>query len=388
MVHLNGNRSKPRSPLLVVYFAGHGIGEGVAWNHFAVPGNFVYRGAPERLDLEGLSRLTLHSASLVDTLEKLKVPFILILDTCYEGKEGRFDSPVLAGPAIESLRSVAGILRYMNEFHGPNPVLFSEEPGKTVDTAPDPFDTDADSVAPLARRAMIVFKKFQTERVDLTLGEFLMRMTASGTDPRTAPAITHAQAGPTWKLLLSHTAAALGRIEMRRGSSTTATVCCSPAAVSGGPNLKRDDESKVSMRGTIELDGAPGEIAAGGRKRTFSEEDGPITLTLDGPGVATLSFGPAAASWEITFSAPRGRRLEARRYKQAARYPFQSTNRPGLAVTSSDLACNEVSGEFSVVDLAYDAGGRIERLAMRITQFCDRSSTPVRAAVTVRASAL
>src|SRR5487761_1981878 len=52
--------AKPLHPLLVVYFAGHGISEGVAWNHFSVPGNFVYGAPLKRLDAEELARHTVH----------------------------------------------------------------------------------------------------------------------------------------------------------------------------------------------------------------------------------------------------------------------------------------------------------------------------------------
>lgn len=73
-------------PLLLVYFVGHGISEGIAWNHFSVPGNFVFGAPLDRLNIEELASHTIHAASVADELDKLKVPYVLLLDTCYEGQ--------------------------------------------------------------------------------------------------------------------------------------------------------------------------------------------------------------------------------------------------------------------------------------------------------------
>jgi hypothetical protein len=87
------------SPFLVVYFAGHGISEGIAWNHFSLPGTFTYRGRPEDLQVDELAKATLHAGSFADDLDKLRVPYMLILDTCYEGKRRDIESQVLTATA-------------------------------------------------------------------------------------------------------------------------------------------------------------------------------------------------------------------------------------------------------------------------------------------------
>ena len=79
--------ARPANPLLVVYFVGHGISEGIAWNHFSVPSNFVYGAPLDRLDIEMMARHTIHAAGVADQIEKLGVPYLLLLDTCYSGKK-------------------------------------------------------------------------------------------------------------------------------------------------------------------------------------------------------------------------------------------------------------------------------------------------------------
>jgi hypothetical protein len=110
--------AREERPLLIVYIASHGISEGIAWNQFSLPGTFTYLGKPEELGIEPLSRATLHAATLVDKLEKLKIPFLVILDICYEGKSRSFESEALTATASRSSAAVAQILRHINEFNG------------------------------------------------------------------------------------------------------------------------------------------------------------------------------------------------------------------------------------------------------------------------------
>jgi hypothetical protein len=217
---------RPSTPLIFFYFVGHGISEGVAWNHFSMPGNFTYRGDPSRLPVDVLADKTLHAATLADKLDKTHFPYLVLLDTCYEGTEARFDSPVLTGPAIESLRSVANVLRVMNEFHQDNPILFSTEPGTVVSTVPDPTDAQSDPVGPLARRVMILLDGTLNTRHDLSLGEFVTRMASTDLDQATKPAITHAERGNGWDRSLVFPSTSMGRVETLTGTARSAEVCC------------------------------------------------------------------------------------------------------------------------------------------------------------------
>jgi hypothetical protein len=100
---------KPVNPLLVFYIASHGLSEGIAWSHFSIPGNFGYRGDPDKLDIDALSKTTLYAGSLVDDLEKLHIPFLVLLDSCYDGQEKHFEPVVLSAECI--LRCVGAIPR-------------------------------------------------------------------------------------------------------------------------------------------------------------------------------------------------------------------------------------------------------------------------------------
>jgi len=59
----------------------------------------------------------------------------------------------------------------------------------------------------------------------------------------------------------------------------------------------------------------------------------------------------------------------------ATRFPFQAAEDAGLSITGIGRACNEVWGRFVVIDVAYDAGGAIERFAADFEQHCEGVAT-------------
>jgi hypothetical protein len=85
------NARRSTDPFFVFYLAGHGISDGIAWNHFSVPGAFLYRGALPDLEVDALAEKTLYASALADELDKTKVPYLLILDTCYQGNPASFE---------------------------------------------------------------------------------------------------------------------------------------------------------------------------------------------------------------------------------------------------------------------------------------------------------
>jgi hypothetical protein len=72
---------RPPRPLLVFYFAGHGISEGVGWNLFLVPGTFLYAGDLADHDIESIAAATLPASKLVDQLNQTGVHYLAVLDT-------------------------------------------------------------------------------------------------------------------------------------------------------------------------------------------------------------------------------------------------------------------------------------------------------------------
>jgi hypothetical protein len=219
-------RDNSANPILLVYIASHGISDGFAWNHFSVPGDFTYRGDPSKLPADRLALYTIHAADLVDKLDRSHVHFVLLLDSCYDGKAAEFDSPVLTSIASQSIGSIANALRYLNEFHEENPVLFSTEPGTRVAVAPDPTDPE-NNVGPLARRLILLIDKSEAEHRNVSVAKLVEWLLSATSDSATRPAVTHAEAASWWKNDIVRTGARIGIEEDRKGTARHARVCCS-----------------------------------------------------------------------------------------------------------------------------------------------------------------
>jgi hypothetical protein len=167
-------RARSGRPLLFVYLAGHGVSEGLGWNHFTIPGDFTYRSPISRTPILELGARTVYAAEVVDTLEWSKIPFVLLLDNCTEGEQENFSVGVLTAEAARNANDVMATVRFMNEFHGANPVVFSSRPGTTVDAVRDPLDASSQVlVAPLSRRLMMMYDRALRSHQSMTLRTFV-----------------------------------------------------------------------------------------------------------------------------------------------------------------------------------------------------------------------
>jgi hypothetical protein len=369
----------PNNPLLVVYFAGHGVSEGVAWNHFSVPGNVVYGAPLARLDVDEIARHMIHAGLLTDKLDALKIPYLLLLDTCYAGQPVSFTSPVLTDQAIQNLQAVAGVLRFMNEFHIPNPVIFSAEPGTEVPLAPDPRSPTQASLGPIARRILLVSRKVAASGVELSLSQFVAQLTSTSLDNETKPPVTHAIAPIKDDVLLGPAAASQTKVEERVATATSADFCCNPDMVgivstaTGGARM---------MTGTLVFEGPTGEFVSGGRRVSISGPRKSVSMIERDTHSVELTF-EGADGWELDLAAPDNQPLATKRYPAAQRYPFQDSAHPGLSLTGAGRACNSVSGEFTITSLVRDQVKHITLFAADFSQCCDDGKQILKGSVRV-----
>jgi K319-like protein len=89
-------------------------------------------------------------------------------------------------------------------------------------------------------------------------------------------------------------------------------------------------------------------------------------LSFFGDGVSVNVAG-LSSSWSLSFAAPTGDTLQVGTYDDAQRYPFQTTNMPGLGFGN----CNTSAGRFSILDLQENGGGQVTSFAADFEQHCD-----------------
>lgn len=371
----NIHRHSPMNPLIVVYIASHGISEGVAWNHFSVPGNFVYGAPLDELDVDEMAAHTIYAGYLADELDKLKIPYILLLDSCYWGNSRSFQSPVLTPQAIQNLSNISAVVRFQNEFHTSNPVIFSAQPGKEVPLAPDPRDPDKRSLAPLARRFFLLDRQLSPTGAQVTLSGLVKALASPALDPETSLPVTHAI--PPIKDGLVLLASPIGSTDLVTvtGTAIQADQCCGKEGDSGTPIPSQ------LMRGWLSFEGPAGEFISDGRRVSLSRP-GPFIRVLErDPHSIELTFdGPD--DWELDLAAPAPDTLSEKTYRGAQRYSFQDADHPGLSLSGSGRACNEVTGEFTITRLTRDSSKRLLRLDATFIQQCD-GQAPLRGQVHV-----
>ena len=259
------------SPLLIFYFAGHGMAEGVGWNHFSIPGDMSYTGDPRQLDLETLAHHALHAGALADALDKFHIPYLVMLDTCSEGRPAQFDSPVLTPQASGGFTAVTAALRVLNEFRQESPVIFSSAPGGVVQVVQDPTDPTGERIGPMARRLVLLLDSAAKSGNPMSMGAVIRGLTSASLDLATQPAVTHATSGSSWTSILFQPGAATGHLAQTTGSAHSANLCCNPATATGPP--------PTPMLGSVTIRGESGEFITSGRRFAFTAPPTAVSLT-------------------------------------------------------------------------------------------------------------
>jgi hypothetical protein len=206
-----------RRPLFVFYWMGHGVSEGIGWNHYSIPGNFTYR-ADADLTVDNLSKNAIYDGDIADVLDKSGAAYAILLDNCASGKAQQFASGVLTREAAVNVNDVAAVIRVMNEFRQPNPVIFSARPGTDVAPVRDPRGDGTVLLGPLARRATIIVAAHNPPNV--SLGTFVRALSSATLDPVSKPGVTYASYGESWTQLIFLSGQPAAEIVKKTGSAT------------------------------------------------------------------------------------------------------------------------------------------------------------------------
>jgi len=143
--------SQLENPLLVVYYNGHGLGEGLGFGHFLIPGDFV--GPYPFIDLVDAEEHQVVSVlGILELIANAGLPYLVLLDTCYDADEQTFKNTM--APDVEELgRSVTNILRALNSQYA---AVTASEPTSGVQSLADPNPRlSHKTIGPLARRLLI-----------------------------------------------------------------------------------------------------------------------------------------------------------------------------------------------------------------------------------------
>ncbi|HKQ09492.1 MAG TPA: caspase family protein [Blastocatellia bacterium] len=373
-----------RHPLIIFYFCGHGVSEGVGWNHFSIPGNFAV--PKERINIDTLGDAAIYAGEVSDMIESHKLAGMLLLDACYEGTPVTLLDTVISQQLAKNLTDVFKVLRYENEFHGPTIAVYSTAPGTVVPTVQDPEDPDSPlSVGPLARRLMIIYGQSFKGQASLTIGELLRKVSASSFDRATPSVVSLSKPEHPDAQLIKFPLSATAAAEARVGT--------------GSPPKREAIEAKAQTSSRrpalafkynilpstfLSLDSEPNEYIGNGQKIRLTGQAAHLTVEEDTPNELVFSFRMDDMPWEMSFISPVGSPLTTGTYLKAQRAGFQDDSRSGFMVSGGGRGCSEVEAQFTILTVQRDQHGRLIQFDADFLQRCDGAASALRGEIRFR----
>jgi hypothetical protein len=363
---------------LFVYYIGHGFGEGISWNFFIQPGNVEIPTQINDFDVESLAKQMVYLGFLNDSLNELNVPFTLLVDSCYEGELVDYRLPVLSTTAETNIRDTIGIVKYMNEFHTSNPVIFSAAPGTRVKTVKHPFDNSLQySIGPLARRLVLALEKTDINHLT-NFSNIVSQLKNGKLDDATSAVISNARLDESLVFTPNHHKTA--NLTSPSTIFGTAGKDDHQTLLSHIENTELSEDQNLQIEvvsGSAAIIGQQGGFISDGEDHVFALEIDDFQVTNLESGELEITINENRESWSFAFAVPEGEKFLKKDYMNITRHPFQEGSQAGLLISGDGRGCNEVSGNFSVDDVRYEEG-LLSFISLEFEQLCDDEKVSMR----------
>ena len=147
---------------------------------------------PVAVSISDLLEKLIFVGEITDKIGEKKIPYVCFIDACYEGQEEKFSclTAVMSETAVQNLKDVAAVLRFMNEYHSENAVVFATPPGTTTKVIDDPYFESGTYIGPLCRRMILIAGKLK-EMKEMSMADMLMFLNSNEFDPPTSAAVTN-----------------------------------------------------------------------------------------------------------------------------------------------------------------------------------------------------
>jgi hypothetical protein len=158
-----------------------------------------------------------------------------------------------------------------------------------------------------------------------------------------------------------------------RADAAIAARICAFAVVVGGSLAFASTATAAAFEALVVSDA--GDYVGGGQTYDVTSSGGTVSERAVTGGVQ-IQWQNLPATWLFNFGGPNGAPLQVGSYSGAQRLgtSFQQPGHPGMDIGGLGRGCNQLSGSFTVRDVAYDATGLLTRLAVDGTQYCETSA--------------
>lgn len=245
---------------------------------------------------------------------------------------------------------------------------FAAPPGEITPTQPHPFDDGyPHGIGPLARRIALLLQRTTTRAAALSLDAFLGQLLDKQLGNEPVKPVCHTTRQDPKTFLSGKPLPAPSRRITRLSTGKQASV--QPYLP---PTAPKEIRFAIPKHQTfaVGIQSEAGDYVGAGQSYRFTRQSGAVRVRQVGKSLLEFQLDLGEEKWDFQFAAPHGQPLTRQSYPGAVRYSFQEGNQPGLEISADTRACNEVVGQFTLLDVQYDASGKLSAFAVDFEQRC------------------
>jgi hypothetical protein len=138
---------------------------------------------------------------------------------------------------------------------------------------------------------------------------------------------------------------------------------------------------------SLQMEGDPGDWVGDGQTYDYETDDGTFTVQRNElAGISITFLAPGVTDfWHLDFAAALNVPLTTGVYADATRYLQIRSDVPTFEVVGNGHGCNELDGEFEVLEVAYDESGGVTAFRARFVQHCEHGLVALRGEIRYQA---
>lgn len=131
----------------------------------------------------------------------------------------------------------------------------------------------------------------------------------------------------------------------------------------------------------LTLTSDPGDYIGQGKNYVYKDADTTFKYSTNFAQGITISITNSNTWWTLDLAAPGKAQIQPGVYEQAARFPFQPVDKPGLSLSGNGRGCNTLTGKFKVSEVSYAPDGTLTSLNATFEQHCEGNAAALYGAI-------
>jgi hypothetical protein len=173
LAYVKRNRDPNKQTLVILYYFGHGLADGMSKSVFLVPEQFV---DDETKHIPDISDRLIDIADINRQISEVTDHAILLIDACRAYKDQAKELIEAWKKTVKQGSDVGGILnaiQFASGIYGPTPIIFASDDGMAADTVKYPVGGLSSGTGPLSLKLRSVLNDVDSEGRGLSLEGFI-----------------------------------------------------------------------------------------------------------------------------------------------------------------------------------------------------------------------